>query len=138
MRRNKGRGKVAARKGKEAPKFYCETCGKEVPADVDTCPHCGMPFYAVKCPRCGHTAKAIHFVEGCPSCGYLAESQLQSSPGQVAPQDSLKGGGTRGAGPPSYQSRQKKSEGLPSWAFFLILLILGTLFAGLAAVYLNL
>ena len=101
---------------------------------MDTCPHCGMPFYAVKCPRCGYTARATHFVEGCPSCGYLAESQIKSSPGEAGRRDSSKRrSGSTAAGP----QQKKESGGLPSWAFFLILLILGTLFAGLAAVYLN-
>jgi len=52
------------------PKFFCETCGREVPVDVDECPYCGMHFYGVMCPRCGKSGPAGLFTEGCPRCGY--------------------------------------------------------------------
>lgn len=54
----------------EKPKFYCETCGREVPVDVDECPYCGMQFYGVMCPRCGKSGPAEIFTNGCPRCGY--------------------------------------------------------------------
>ena len=55
---------------KEKPRFYCETCGREVSVDVDECPYCGMKFYGVMCPRCGKSGLASEFVKGCPRCGY--------------------------------------------------------------------
>ncbi len=63
------------RRGKkkiEEPTFYCETCGHQVGAYEDECPHCGMPFYGVRCPQCGFNGKARQFVNGCPRCGYKA------------------------------------------------------------------
>ena len=73
---------------KKAPRFYCESCGKQVPADVDSCPHCGMPFYAVRCPRCGYTDNAMKFVGGCPSCGYLGAASEGATPeGREGQQD---------------------------------------------------
>jgi len=55
---------------KEKPRFYCETCGREVPVDVEECPYCGMKFYGVMCPRCGKSGHANDFINGCPRCGY--------------------------------------------------------------------
>jgi len=56
----------------EEPTFYCETCGHQVGVNEDECPHCGMPFYGVRCPRCGFNGKARQFVNGCPQCGFKA------------------------------------------------------------------
>ena|SRR6056297_2856333 len=56
----------------EEPTFYCETCGRQVGVNEDECPHCGMPFYGVRCPRCGFNGKARQFVNGCPQCGFKA------------------------------------------------------------------
>ena len=59
-------------------RFYCEMCGREVPPEDEYCPYCGTPFYAVKCPRCGHIDKAMSFIYGCPSCGYLSPEQRKA------------------------------------------------------------
>lgn len=114
----------------EKAKFYCETCGREVPADVDSCPYCGMPFYAVKCPRCGYTGKAVKFVEGCPSCGYLAGSAEKSGSVNTA-------GSGRKTNVHSLRSGERKRIRLPGWAFYLILFILASIFAGMLVMYLN-
>lgn len=63
----------------EKPKFYCETCGREVPVDVDECPYCGMQFYGVMCPRCGKSGPAEIFTKGCPRCGYRSVQGKGSS-----------------------------------------------------------
>ena len=55
---------------KEKPRFYCGTCGREVPVNVEECPYCGMQFYGVMCPRCGKNGPANDFINGCPRCGY--------------------------------------------------------------------
>ena len=65
-------------KGGES-RFYCEVCGRQVPPEDENCPYCGTPFYAVKCPRCGYTDKAMSFVSGCPSCGYLSPEQRKEA-----------------------------------------------------------
>ncbi len=64
---------------KNKPKFFCETCGREVPIDVDECPYCGMHFYGVMCPRCGKSGPAGLFQNGCPRCGYRTEEGKGSS-----------------------------------------------------------
>ena len=51
------------------PQFFCETCGAEVPLDVDDCPGCGSTFTSVKCPRCHHEGAPNTFAVGCPACG---------------------------------------------------------------------
>jgi uncharacterized membrane protein YvbJ len=69
---NRRSKKSFQKKKAEEPTFYCETCGREVGAHEDECPHCGMPFYGVRCPRCGFNGKARQFVNGCPQCGFKA------------------------------------------------------------------
>lgn len=116
------------------PEFYCETCGKKVPADVDSCPYCGMPFYAVKCPRCGYTGGALEFVQGCPSCGYLSKGQSRAGESSFTASSGEKSGQRE----KSINKSREKGEGrgeMPGWIFFLVLLLLGTLLAGLIAVY---
>lgn len=69
---NRRSAKNFQKKKVDEPTFYCETCGREVGAQEDECPHCGMPFYGVRCPRCGFNGKARQFVNGCPQCGFKA------------------------------------------------------------------
>ena len=55
-------------------KFYCENCRFEVPLDVKSCPYCGKAFYSVYCPRCRTEGSPAEFKNGCPRCGYMAQS----------------------------------------------------------------
>ena len=64
---------------KEA-KFFCESCGSEVPRKSRFCPVCGKFFASVRCPKCGHTGATEDFKNGCPDCGYAVNSN--SSPSQ--------------------------------------------------------
>ena len=57
------------KKSKEA-KFFCESCGSEVPRSSKVCPTCGKFFAAVRCPQCGATGSNDDFKDGCPRCGY--------------------------------------------------------------------
>lgn len=57
------------KKSKEA-KFFCESCGSEVPRNSRVCPTCGKFFAAVRCPQCGATGSNDDFRDGCPRCGY--------------------------------------------------------------------
>ena len=59
--------------GRQDNKFYCENCGKPVPAGAAACPSCGASFDKVRCPKCGYIGEEIAFSGGCPSCGYLAQ-----------------------------------------------------------------
>ena len=67
-RRGAGRDDIAP------PQFFCETCGAEVPMDVDNCPSCGSTFTSVKCPRCHHEGAPNTFAVDCPACGLQPHS----------------------------------------------------------------
>ena len=56
--------------GSKEAKFFCESCGSEVPRNARTCPACGKFFASVRCPKCGKTGTNDDFKNGCPSCGY--------------------------------------------------------------------
>ncbi len=58
---------------KEA-KFFCESCGSEVPRQSKFCPTCGKFFASVKCPRCGKIGTNDDFKNGCPDCGYAVNN----------------------------------------------------------------
>ena len=53
-------------------KFYCESCGEQVPINVERCPNCRRVFFAVMCPLCKYEALPREFRQGCPSCGYMS------------------------------------------------------------------
>lgn len=53
-------------------KFYCESCGEQVPINVERCPGCRRVFFAVMCPLCKYEALPREFRQGCPSCGYMS------------------------------------------------------------------
>ena len=36
-------------------KFFCESCGAEVPHNSKVCINCGKFFASVRCPNCGKT-----------------------------------------------------------------------------------
>ena len=51
-------------------KFFCESCGAEVPHNSKVCNNCGRFFASVRCPNCGKTGTSSSFINGCPQCGY--------------------------------------------------------------------
>ncbi len=129
------------KKSKEA-KFFCESCGSEVPRNSKTCPNCGKFFASVRCPQCGRIGSNEEFAKGCPTCGYA-----------VNPDDGFgrRGGyagamfgnsgknkdsyGVRGLLGLSKKSGNKKSgyveSSLPWWVYIVSLLILAALVVGL-------
>ena len=58
------------KKKKKEAKFFCESCGSEVPRNSRTCPTCGKFFASVRCPQCGRIGSNEDFINGCPTCGY--------------------------------------------------------------------
>ncbi|MBQ6781243.1 MAG: zinc ribbon domain-containing protein [Treponema sp.] len=54
-------------------KFFCESCGAEVPRNAKMCKKCGRFFSSVRCPNCGATGSPDKFTNGCPACGYTVE-----------------------------------------------------------------
>jgi len=124
-------------------RFFCESCGNEVPFNAEVCPTCGKVFSAVKCPVCLYEGKPAEFTQGCPQCGYMS-TEMQAPPG--AGRGSGTGGNTstgRGAGdrlegkspvdvrsggpgvtpvrrasPPSRASRSRRSRrAVPAWLY---------------------
>lgn len=59
---------------KKEPKFFCESCGSEVPRNSKICTTCGRFFASVKCPKCGCIGDNDDFKKGCPTCGYAVNS----------------------------------------------------------------
>ena len=59
---------------KEA-KFFCESCGNEVPRKSRFCPACGKFFASVRCPECGKTGSPEDFKAGCPRCGHAVDGK---------------------------------------------------------------
>jgi hypothetical protein len=58
--------------GSKTPRFFCESCGAEVPMNAKSCPGCGKFFASVRCPACGFVGEEGLFHGGCPVCGYSA------------------------------------------------------------------
>lgn len=106
------------KKKTEEPTFFCETCGHQVGAYEDECPHCGMPFYGVRCPQCGFNGKARQFVNGCPRCGYKAapsDSYEIMNADELEAKQSARATGTT------------SSEASSLWLLLLVVLLFGIL-----------
>lgn len=61
------------------PSFYCENCGRKVPAGLDVCPGCGELFSSVRCPSCGYTGEPGFFKKSCPHCGFTGKDVIDNS-----------------------------------------------------------
>ena len=128
-------------KSKEA-KFFCESCGSEVPRNSKTCPTCGKFFASVRCPQCGRIGTNDDFKNGCPTCGYAVNPDDENGRGNYGiglfgnkNGVSAKGYGTRGL---LGLGRKRASAGsgyvessLPVWVYIVSLLILAALVLGL-------
>lgn len=112
---------------KERPKFYCETCGREVPVDVDECPYCGMHFYGVMCPRCGKSGPANEFINGCPRCGYRSIKGGTLSTSNVA---------VLGAKDIDIGQQPSERKGSSLWLLLLIVIIFGIIGAAVILILL--
>lgn len=73
----------------EKPRFFCESCGGEVPLNASRCPHCGRVFSDVHCPSCGFSGSSSLFHSGCPVCGYSAPPNQEQ--GRNAPKSTMEG-----------------------------------------------
>jgi predicted RNA-binding Zn-ribbon protein involved in translation (DUF1610 family) len=82
-------------------RFYCESCGREVPANALRCPYCKKTFTSVRCPGCGFEGRAEDFSSGCPVCGHSAPAEA-ARPVQRGPARLPEGGGTRRGLPPVF------------------------------------
>ena len=128
-------------KSKEA-KFFCESCGSEVPRNSRVCPTCGKFFASVRCPQCGRIGTNDDFKNGCPTCGYAVNPDTMSGGSSGIPAfgssdngKSSKKYGIRGLLGLNDKNRFKGNDyvesGLPIWVYIVSLLILGILVVGL-------
>jgi hypothetical protein len=92
-------------------RFRCDNCGRHVPLNHDTCPHCGRRFTAVVCPVCHFEGDTALFRNGCPRCGYEG------------------GGEGRAAGPEVAGPRREFSSRFYGWASLVLLGLLVLLVA---------
>lgn len=124
------------------PRFFCERCGTEVPADAKSCVECGRVFASVRCPICDFIGEAAAFKGGCPMCGY--SSAGQSAAGGVAaasaatsPAAASAKGASAAEDKKSGQKQKRRSrtpspaESLPAWFYILIVAIFTGVLAAL-------
>ncbi len=130
-------------KSKEA-KFFCESCGSEVPRNSKVCPTCGKFFASVRCPQCGRIGTNEDFKNGCPTCGYAVNPDSELGRGNFGmPGVFGKGKNKRGSrygvnGLLGLSGRKSAVSGggyvessLPVWVYIVSLLILAGLCVGL-------
>ncbi|GHV69831.1 hypothetical protein AGMMS49928_14190 [Spirochaetia bacterium] len=98
---------------RKAPRFFCDSCGAEVPFEEKRCPKCGKFFASIRCPKCGFTGDDELFKDGCPACGYSAAG---------------------GKGRTARKQEWQKSGALPLWVYFLTAAIIAALCAVLLTV----
>lgn len=119
-------------KNKKEAKFFCESCGSEVPRNAKVCPVCGKFFASVRCPKCGKIGSVDDFKNGCPVCGYAVnpildtnlskntkeELKTSSKNKKSSQKNNLNIFGT------NTNSTQKTDSGLPIWIYFATILVL--------------
>ncbi len=129
-----------ARKSKNSKeaKFFCESCGSEVPRNSRVCPTCGKFFASVRCPQCGKTGTNDDFKNGCPRCGYAVNPNTMDSGGafQGISNSNIKyknSGSIPFRNFFSSKNKKKKSSyvdsGLPIWIYISTLIVLIILIA---------
>ena len=128
-------------KSKEA-KFFCESCGSEVPRNSKTCPICGKFFASVRCPQCGRIGSNDDFKNGCPTCGYAVnpDDGFGHNGGSVFGTRLSRNGkngryGSRGllglGKKKSFEKKEYVESSLPWWIYMISIMILAALVVGL-------
>lgn len=111
-------------------KFFCESCGSEVPSKSKFCPTCGKFFASVRCPKCGKTGFNEEFKNGCPNCGYAVNTSGNYSDKNTSIFNKIfRGRSYKNDSDSSNQNYSNKNEvyGLPAWIYittFIVLIIL--------------
>lgn len=72
------------KKNTVSAKFYCESCGAQVPRNAKFCEHCGRFFASVKCPVCGKIGSPDSFASGCPKCGYAMKNSSRKKGNRIS------------------------------------------------------
>lgn len=108
-------------------KFFCESCGSEVPGNSKFCPKCGRFFASVRCPVCGETGSNEKFKNGCPKCGYTVSGinkKNYKEKNHISRQAQRRFIS-------AIDAKNGKIDGsLPAWSYFLILFVLALFVAG--------
>lgn len=117
------------------PKYFCESCGAEVPRNARVCPGCGRYFSSVLCPACGFAGAAELFADGCPVCGYSSSA----SPAEAGALSFRKDDSRRSRGHRRVPRRAEGRDVLPAGALPLWVYIatLAAVLVALAAAYIT-
>lgn len=117
---------------KTEAKFFCESCGSEVPSKAKVCPVCGKFFASVRCPKCGRTGVSEDFLKGCPDCGYAMKPEDLYGEDYDPADYETKGKGKNKRKKSLFSSGKKQSgsdSALPFWIYIIPLSILAVLIA---------
>ncbi|MDE6704848.1 MAG: zinc ribbon domain-containing protein [Treponemataceae bacterium] len=113
-----------------AAKFFCESCGAEVPRNARFCKKCGRFFASVRCPACGVTGSPDKFKKGCPKCGYTVAggAPVRAEKNRVArgTRKSLLSAVREKSG--MFGGAAKTDDALPAWVYILSVLALVAIF----------
>ncbi len=119
-------------------KFFCESCGSEVPRQSKFCPTCGKFFMSVRCPNCGKIGTNDDFKNGCPDCGYAVDKTAAAVTAQqfeniknFSYSNGLNANGIRGKLNSRAAAMKKSDSQLPIWIPIACICVLGALIAGL-------
>lgn len=121
------------RNKKKEAKFFCESCGNEVPRNSKTCPSCGKFFASVRCPHCGRTGSNDDFINGCPTCGYAVNPDTLGGCGHYTPvlgnsKNNTKRFNSNGLDMSFFTRRNKSTyhpdAGLPIWVYAFTIFVL--------------
>ena len=104
-----------SKKASKNPRFFCESCGTEVPRNAKNCPNCGKLFASILCPSCGFAGEEALFKGGCPVCGY----------------SSGKGDGAFPDFPREFPETKKPAGALPLWVYILTAAVFTAVMAAL-------
>ncbi|NLC93365.1 MAG: zinc ribbon domain-containing protein [Treponema sp.] len=116
------------KKDSKKAKFFCESCGSEVPANSKFCPTCGKFFASVRCPKCGKTGFNEEFKNGCPNCGYAVHKSSQiSTSNNNSIFERIFNSNNRKNSPKNSFLSNNEFYGLPAWIYIITFFILTTL-----------
>jgi len=113
-------------------KFYCESCGSEVPQNARFCNTCGKFFTFVRCPKCQYSGESKQFTNGCPKCGYAVKPYRGSSSSDKNKNDkgsfsfSSLFGSSKGN-----RNQSTEDSSLPVWIYIAVIIVLVAVVLGL-------
>lgn len=111
-----------ARLNVKKAKFYCESCGSEVPQNAKFCGTCGKFFTFTRCPQCLYTGESKIFTNGCPKCGY-AVKPFGGLPSQHNSSSNRNKGNLWGNifGSSRAQAVRSEDSSLPIWIYVVVI-----------------